>query len=100
MGESLSGVNPDYNQLLTRSACRRRTPPSRRPTVMDGVVRDLGLKDSPDSVAGRVLVNAATDTSLLTITARDADASTAAAIANGVAKGLNSRVPGRTWRSK
>jgi non-specific protein-tyrosine kinase len=89
VGESLSGVNPDYNQLLaSQRLSATYAAIATTHEIMDGVVRELGLRDSPEAVAGRVLVSPSPDTSLLTITARDADPANAAAIANAVAKGL------------
>jgi capsular exopolysaccharide synthesis family protein len=89
VGESLSGVNPDYNQLLV-SQRLSATYASIATThqIMAGVVGDLGLTTDPDSLATRVFVATSPDTALLTISARDHDAQTAADIANTVAKRL------------
>ena len=83
VGESLSGVNPDINQLLvSQRLSSTYAAIATTHEIMDGVVRDLGLKDSPDRLAAGCSSTRRPDTALLSITARDADASTAAAIAN------------------
>ena len=89
VGASLSGVNPDYNQLLV-SQRLSSTYASIATThdVMAEVIKEVGLNDTPEALAGRVFVTAAQDTALLQVTARDGDPKQAAAIANAVAKNL------------
>lgn len=94
VGQSLSGVNPDYNQLLASQrlsatyAAVATTDP-----VLSGVIKDLGLSTTPTDLRKRVFASAAQDTALLTITARDGDPATAAGIANAVAAKLISASP-------
>ena len=94
VGQSLSGVNPDYNQLLVSqrlSATYASIATTRE--ILAGVVDKLGLSASPASLASRVFVSTSTETALLTITAQDNDPETAAAIANGVTAGLIAASP-------
>jgi capsular exopolysaccharide synthesis family protein len=89
VGESLSGVNPEYNQLLvSQRLSATYASIARTHQIMAGVVADLGLSADPDALATRVFVATSADTALLSITARDQDPATAAAIANTVAKRL------------
>ena len=89
VGASLSGVNPDYNQLLV-SQRLSSTYASIATThdVMAEVIKELGLGDSPEALATRISVRTSPDTALLEVTARDGAADKAAAIANAVAKNL------------
>jgi non-specific protein-tyrosine kinase len=89
VGESLSGVNPEYNQLLV-SQRLSSTYASIATThqILSNVVSGLGLGVDPDSLASRVFVGTSPDTALLTITARDGDATRSAAIANAVSQAL------------
>lgn len=89
VGQSLSGVNPDYNQLLVSQSLSRTyaTVTTTRP-VMTRVIAKLGLSDSVDALAKRVTATAATDGTLLTITGRDGSPTRAATLANAVADEL------------
>ena len=94
VGESLSGVNPDYNQLLaSQRLSATYAAIAGTHEIMNGVVQEVGLDDTPEAVAGRVLVSPSAETSLLTITARDTNPANAAAVANAVAKGLIAASP-------
>jgi succinoglycan biosynthesis transport protein ExoP len=89
VGQALSGVNPDYSQLLasqrlsTTFAAVARTRPNAAV-----VIKDLGLDQTPDDLLERVVVEAPTDSTLITISAQDSDPTLAAAIANGLAEQL------------
>ncbi len=89
VGQSLSGVNPEYNQLLV-SQRLSATYASIATThdLLAGVVDELDLTTSPASLATRVFVATSSETALMTITVHDNDPKRAAAIANAVAAGL------------
>jgi non-specific protein-tyrosine kinase len=89
VGQSLTAVNPDLNQLaasqqLTTTYAQIATT---RP-ILQAVIDKLHLHTDPGSLQHRINVTTASDTSLITIQARDADATVAAAIANEVAAQL------------
>jgi succinoglycan biosynthesis transport protein ExoP len=89
VGQSLSAVNPNYDQLLVSQ--RLSTTYARLATtrpVLASVIKDLGLDTTPDDLGKRVSANAAADSTLLSISAQDPDPTRAAAIANMVAKEL------------
>ncbi len=65
----------------------------RTPIVLEPVIRDLGVTISADSLAGRVNATAALNSTLITITVSDADATRAAALANAIASSLSTVVP-------
>ncbi len=60
------------------------------PVVLQPVIDELGLKDSPSALAGSVSADAPLNTVLIDITVSDASASEAADIANSVADSLAS----------
>jgi non-specific protein-tyrosine kinase len=94
VGQSLTAVNPDYNQLLVsqRLSSTYATVATTRP-VLERVVERLGLRESADALARRVSATAATDGALLTISARDGDAEQAALLANTLAEELIAASP-------
>jgi len=63
------------------------------PTVLDPVIRDLGLATTADMLAKNVKASAALNSTLITIAATDSDPATASAIANAVAGSLSTVVP-------
>lgn len=89
VGQSLTAVNPDYNQLLVsqRLSSTYATVATTRP-VLARVIARLSLDETPEHLAVRVSASAATDGALLTIGARDGVAARAASIANAVAEEL------------
>jgi len=89
VGQALSAVNPDYNQLLVSQtlSATYATVATTRP-VMTRVIAELGLRDTPDQLARRVSAISNTDGALLTISARDGDPKRAADLANAVAEEL------------
>jgi non-specific protein-tyrosine kinase len=89
VGQSLSGVNPDYNQLLAsqRLSTTYAIVATTRP-ILDKVISQLGLGGSADELRTRVFADIPQNNTLLTITARDGDSTRAAAIANAVAEQL------------
>jgi capsular exopolysaccharide synthesis family protein len=89
VGQSLSAVNPDYNQLLVsqRLSTTYATVATKRP-ILDKVIEKLGLGVSADDLAKRVRADAPLDSTLLTLTAQDSDPTRAAAIANALADQL------------
>lgn len=89
VGQALSAVNPDYNQILVSQtlSATYATVATTRP-VMTRVIEELGLRDTPDQLARRVSAISNTDGALLTIAARDGDPKRAADLANAVAAEL------------
>ena len=94
VGQSLSGVNPDYNQLLAsqRLSTTYAIVATTRP-ILDKVITQLGLSDSAAGLRGRVIADIPLNNTLLTITARDGDATRAAGIANAIAEQLIAASP-------
>ena len=94
VGQSLSAVNPDYNQLLVSqqlSTTYARVATTR--PILENVIKQLGLADTSDDLAQRVRADAPLDSALLTITVQDADPSRAAAIANALVDQLIAASP-------
>lgn len=94
VGQSLSTVSPDYNQLLVSqilSTTYARVATTR--PVLESVIKQLGLSGTSDDLAKRVRADAAQDSTLLTITVQDGDPARAAAIANAVADALIAASP-------
>ncbi len=94
VGQSLSSSNPDFSQLLvsqglsgTYSAVAKTRP------ILERVIEDLGLDDSPGQLSARLRVEAPRDTSFLIINAQDTDPARAAAIANGLGDQLMAASP-------
>lgn len=94
VGQSLSGINPDYNQLLVsqRLSTTYASVATTRP-ILEKVIQKLSLNETPADLTPRVTATAAPDSALLTITARDGDPLRAAAIANSIAAELVSASP-------
>jgi len=104
VGQSLSAVNPDYSQLLAsqRLSTTYASVATTRP-ILDSVIGQLGLIETSDDLSKRVTADAPLDSSLLKISAQDADPGRAAAIANAVAKQLiaaSSAIQGRQAESQ
>jgi polysaccharide biosynthesis transport protein len=95
VGQSLSAVNPDYNQLLVsqRLSSTYATVATTRP-VLTGVIDRINLDETPDALAERVSATSATDGALLAISARDVDPDRAAELANALAEELIAASPG------
>jgi len=89
VGQSYSGTNTDYNQLLAsqRLSATYASLATKRP-LLETVIGQLGLPDSPESLGKRVQAKAQLDVATLTITAQSTDPAQAAAIANAVANQL------------
>ncbi len=94
VGQSLTGVNPDYNQLLVsqRLSTTYAAVATTRP-ILDAVIGQLGLGVTSDELLKRVRADAPLDSTLLTITAQDTDPARAAAIANALAEQLIAASP-------
>jgi non-specific protein-tyrosine kinase len=86
VGQSLTGVNPDYSQLLAsqRLSTTYASVATTR-SMLRSVIDELGLPDTPDQLGTRVRASAASESALLTIAAQDGDPARAAAIANALA---------------
>jgi polysaccharide biosynthesis transport protein len=94
VGQSLSAVSPDYNQLLVsqRLSATYAAVATTRP-VLDTVIGQLRLDVAADDLSKRVRADAPLDSTLLTIVAQDADPVRAAAIANALAEQLIAASP-------
>ncbi len=89
VGQSLSASNPDYTQLLVSqrlSATYAEVALSR--PILSGVISTLGLNETADDLAKRVVAFAAPDSTIITITVQDGDAGRAASIANELSQEL------------
>ena len=89
VGQSLSAVSPDYTTLLASQSLTTTyaTVATTRP-LLQNVITSLGLPGTPDDLSKRVSASAALGSTILTITAQDADPARAAAIANALADQL------------
>jgi non-specific protein-tyrosine kinase len=89
VGQSLSAVNTDYNQLLVsqRLSTTYATVATTRP-ILDSVIAQLKLGATSGDLSKRVRADAPLDNTLLYITAQDTDPDRAAAIANALAAQL------------
>jgi polysaccharide biosynthesis transport protein len=87
IGQSLSSLNPDYNQLLTsqRLTVTYASLATRRP-ILEKVIGDLHLNTTAEDLSNRVFAEPSQTTAFMTIVARSRDPSEAAAIANAVAE--------------
>jgi capsular exopolysaccharide family len=87
VGQSLSAASPDYNQLLVsqRLSTTYAGIATKRP-ALESVIKQLGLDVTSDELSKRVSASAPIDSTLLTITAQDADPARAASIANALAE--------------
>lgn len=99
VGQSLAGANPDYNQLLVsqRLSATYATIATIRPNL-EAVIEKLDLNTTPEALLSRVDARSAVDSTLITLTAEDANPEQAAAIANALADQLiatSSAVRGR-----
>jgi polysaccharide biosynthesis transport protein len=94
VGQSLSAASPDYNQLLVsqRLSTTYASVATTRP-ILNSVIGQLGLDVSSDELSKRVTADAPLDSTLLTISAQDANPGRAAAIANALAKQLIAASP-------
>lgn len=94
VGQSLSGVNPDLNQLLVSQnlANTYAIIATTRP-VLAKVIDRLRLSDTPEELTKRVTASAGKDGALLTIAGRDESPARAAALANTLAEQLIAASP-------
>lgn len=94
VGQSLTAVNPDYNQILTsqRLSETYAEVATTRP-VLDRVIQRLGLSLTALELAAQVKVEAMPNQELLTIRAQDGDPKRAADIANTLADELIAASP-------
>jgi succinoglycan biosynthesis transport protein ExoP len=94
VGQSLTGVNPDYTQLLVsqRLSTTYATVATTRP-VLAAVIEKLGLDASPDDLRKNVAAEAPIDSTLVTVNAQATDPEQAAAIANALSEELIAASP-------
>ncbi len=86
VGQSLSAISPDYNQLLASQQLSQTYAQvaTTRP-LLQKVIDHLGLKTTPEDLAKHVSADAPPNSTLIQITANDGDPNRAAAIANTLA---------------
>ncbi|MEE6283182.1 polysaccharide biosynthesis tyrosine autokinase [Georgenia sp. MJ170] len=89
-GESVSDLA--QGSTFTEKQMSSYAEVARSPLVLEGVVEALGLDTEPRSLAGQLDVTVAADTTILVISATDADPSLARDIANTVADELSATV--------
>lgn len=94
VGQSLSASNPDYTQLLVaQGLAETYASIAKTRPIMEAVIEELGLEDSPGLLGDRVRVEVPAETSFLIVYARDPDPAQAAAIANEVGNQLIAASP-------
>jgi capsular polysaccharide biosynthesis protein len=58
VGQSLSALNPDYNQLLvSQSLSSTYAKVATYPQIMEKVIAKLGLTDTPEGIASRIVAS-------------------------------------------
>jgi non-specific protein-tyrosine kinase len=94
VGQSLSGVNPDYTQLLASQslATTYATVATTRPNA-EAVVEKLGLTETADALLKHVSADSPFESTIVNISASDGDPTRAAAIANAFADALIAASP-------
>ncbi len=94
VGQSLTAVNPDINQLNASQQLRDTYAQvaTTRP-VLAAVITTLHLNSTPDALAKAVSTDLPPNSTLLMITAQESDPATAAAVANGIAAQLIATSP-------
>jgi non-specific protein-tyrosine kinase len=94
VGQSLNDVNPSSDQILVsqRLSTTYASVATKRPALV-ALIAKLHLDVTPDDLLKRVHADAPLDSTLLTITAQDADPDRAAAIANGLGEQLIAASP-------
>ncbi len=94
VGQSLTSINPDYNQLLAsqRLSQTYAQVATTRP-ILERVIGGLGLGTTPDKLVDRIRADVPRDSTLIRIVVQDGDPQKAAAIANAVAQELVAASP-------
>lgn len=94
VGQSLTAVNPDFNQLLVsqRLSETYATIATTRP-VLQKVIDRVGLEDTPEELAERVSAESDPNSALLKVSAQDGNPGLAATIANTLAEELIAATP-------
>ena len=94
VGQALQNLNPNVDQLNVsqRLSSTYAAIATKRP-ALEAVINELHLPQTPGELARHVFADAATDSTLLTITADDSDPDRAAAIANTLSQLLISSSP-------
>ncbi len=94
VGQSLSSVNPNYNDILASQRLSQTFAQLATTTpILNGVIAQLGLPLRPDELRSSVAASARTDSTLVTVTATYRDPETAAAVANAIAAELIAASP-------
>ncbi|MGZ5418687.1 MAG: polysaccharide biosynthesis tyrosine autokinase [Nocardioides sp.] len=94
VGQSLTAVNPDYNQLLaSQRLSQTYATVSTTTQVLTHVIGSLQLPITADDLRARIVATAPANNTLIYITAEWGDPQTAANIANAVAQELIAESP-------
>ncbi len=95
VGQALTAVNPDYNQLLvSQQLSQTYTQVATTRPLLQEVIQQVGLDTTPEELLKRVKAEtAASNSTLITITAQDSSPVRAAAIANALANDLIAASP-------
>jgi polysaccharide biosynthesis transport protein len=89
VGQSLTSVNPEYNQLLaSQRLSQTYAALATTRSILERVIRDLGLDMDHRTLESRTTVDLPKDSTLLSITVLDGDPGRAADIANAIAEEL------------
>jgi capsular exopolysaccharide synthesis family protein len=89
-GDTISEIQ--QGSSFTQSRITTYVELIKEPYVLNPVIEELGLRVSSDSLASRVSASAGLNTTLINITATDADPTTAANIANATGSSLASAI--------
>ena len=94
VGQGLSAVSPDYNQLLASQQISQTYAQvaTTRP-LLEKVIAQLNLQETPEELLKHVQASATPNNTLITITAQDGNPTRAAAIANDLADALIAASP-------
>jgi non-specific protein-tyrosine kinase len=94
VGQSLSGVATDINQLLVsqRLSATYAAVATTRP-ILEAVIKQLSLDVTPEQLIKRVRATAQLDSTLLSVSAQDEDPQRASDIANALAQQLIAASP-------
>ena len=94
VGQGLSAVSPDYNQLLASQQISQTYAQvaTTRP-LLEKVIAQLNLQETPEELLKHVQASATPNNTLITITAQDGNPARAAAIANDLADALIAASP-------
>lgn len=94
VGQSLSSVNPNYNDILASQRLSQTFAQLATTTpILDGVIAQLGLPDDAADLRKAIVASARSDSTLVTVTTTYRDPQTAAAIGNAIGAQLIASSP-------